>query len=113
MDVHRHLLTVKSSSTNKSTGATEPSDRNIVTTPSEQSITIDTTSPLSKFSSRTNEEVDRLSEANDTVDECSNKKTTNTRSTARKTAPKRARPPRPRKLHRKKTPQSRGLRIVP
>ena len=96
MDVPRHLLTVKSSSTNKPTGATEPSGRNIVTAPSEQSITIDTTSPLSQFSSRTNEEVDRLSEA---------------KEIARKPAPKRALPPRPRKQPPKKTAQSRGLRI--
>ena len=35
MDVPRHLLTAKSSSANKPSGATEPSGRNGVTAPSE------------------------------------------------------------------------------
>jgi len=111
MEVHRHLLVFKSSSSNKPTGATEPSDRNTVTTPSEQSIAIDGTSPQSQFSSRTNEEGDRRSEANDIYAECSNKNATDEGSAVRKPAPKRALPPRPRKQPPKKTAQSRGLRI--
>ena len=111
MEVHRHLLVFKSSSSNKPTGATEPSDRNTVTTPSEQSIAIDGTSPQSQFSSRTNEEGDRRPEANDIYAECSNKNATDEGSAVRKPAPKRALPPRQRKQTSKKTTQIRGLRI--
>ena len=111
MDVPSDLLPGRSSSANKPSGATEPSGRNGVTSPSEQYTAIDATSPQPHFSSRTNEEGDGLSDDNDMLGECPNKKGKDEGSAARKPAPKRALPPRPRKQPSKTTSQIRGQRI--